>query len=103
MITALRTVARLFPPGLPRTVAQRASWVLGGYRTCPQAGPWAADPAWGPTIPPNPPEGGFAVGVIWGEGMADHRSPTRGAGIRNYIDRLLRAVWHRLFAHEGQT
>jgi site-specific DNA recombinase len=43
--TALRIVARIFPSGLPRAVAPWASRVLGGYRGCPQAGPWAADPA----------------------------------------------------------
>jgi hypothetical protein len=43
------------------------------------------------------------VGVIWGEGMADHGSPTRGAGIRSFIKRLMQATWHRLFVHEGGT
>ncbi len=43
------------------------------------------------------------MGVIWGEGMADHRSPSRGAGIRNWIERFIREVWNRLFAREGRA
>ncbi len=39
------------------------------------------------------------MGVVWGEGMADQRSPTSGAGFRAYIQRLMRAVRRRLFAH----
>jgi hypothetical protein len=68
-----------------------------------QGGPWAADPAWGPTIRSNSQKGDFAVGVIWGEGMADHRSATRSAGIRSWIERLMREVWNRLFAREGRA
>jgi hypothetical protein len=43
------------------------------------------------------------VGVIWGEGLADHRSPASGAGIRDWIGRFLRAAWHRLFVHQDKT
>jgi hypothetical protein len=43
------------------------------------------------------------VGVIWGEGMADHRSPTRSAGVRSWIERFIREIWNRLFAHEGRA
>jgi hypothetical protein len=35
--------------------------------------------------------------------MADHRSPARGTGIRNFMKRFMHATWHRLFVHEGRT
>jgi len=43
------------------------------------------------------------VGVIWGEGMADHCSSTRGVDFRNWIERFIRDIWHRLFAREGRA
>ncbi len=42
------------------------------------------------------------MGVIWGEGMADQRHRTSGAGIFAYFERLIRAVRRRLFARGDQ-
>jgi hypothetical protein len=46
------------------------------------------------------------VGVTWGEGTVQHRHTASGAGgisVRDRIERWVRAMWHRLFAHEGKA
>ena len=54
-------------------------------------------------IPQNMREGD-SVGVVWGEGDsgATQRGPAIGAGISNWIERLIRAAWRRLFMHGGE-
>ena len=42
------------------------------------------------------------MGVIWGEGMADHRRPASHAGVHAYIERLLRTVRRWLFLDDGE-
>jgi hypothetical protein len=69
----------------------------------PAGRPLGGRPARGPATIPESPGRGFTVGVIWGEGMADHRSSTTGAGIRHRIERFMRALWDRLSAYARTT
>ncbi len=61
----------------------------------------------GPAIrarnPPNNPRG--LVGVVWGEGegAANQGGPAAGVAIPDWIERLVRAVWRRLFVHGGEA
>jgi hypothetical protein len=45
------------------------------------------------------------VGVVWGEGegAANQRGPAAGVAIPDWIERLFRAVWRRLFVHGGEA
>jgi len=48
---------------------------------------------------------GASVGVVWGEGegTTDQRGRVAGADISDWIERLIRAVWRRLFyIHSGE-
>jgi hypothetical protein len=47
--------------------------------------------------PPN--HKGAFVGVVWGEDAPNQRGPASGAGISGWVERLIRAVWERLFMH----
>ncbi len=47
-------------------------------------------------------EGAF-VGVVWGEAVTSQRGPVTGAGISDWVERLIRAVWERLFLHSGDA
>jgi hypothetical protein len=51
--------------------------------------------------PPN--HKGAFVGVVWGEGVPNQRGPASGAGISGWVERLIRAVWERLFMHGGDA
>jgi hypothetical protein len=42
------------------------------------------------------------VGVIWGEGMADHRRPVSRTGFHAYLERMLRTVRRWLFMNEDE-
>ena len=60
--------------------------------------------AWGPTPAPQPPDtGGVALGVVWGEGMANHRYSTGAGRILEFIERLVRMVYQRLFVQGGEA
>jgi hypothetical protein len=106
--TALRIVARLVPPGPPHKVAPRMSRVLGGYRGHLLDWPLGGRPGAGTGHPrpqsPTITRGGL-VGVVWGEGegAANQRGPAVGVDIPNWIERLVRAVWRRLFVHGGEA
>jgi hypothetical protein len=55
----------------------------------------------------NPPttEGAFFVGVVWGEGgdgMTNQGGPRAGAGLPEWVERLIRAVWRRIFVYGGE-
>jgi len=41
------------------------------------------------------------VGVIWGEGMANHRRPASRAGVHAYFERLIRTLRRWLFLDDG--
>jgi hypothetical protein len=47
-----------------------------------------------------------SVGVVWGEGegncAANQCGPVLGAGISDWIERLIRAAWRRFFIHDGE-
>jgi hypothetical protein len=45
-----------------------------------------------------------SVGVVWGEGdgAANQCGPAIGAGISDWIERLIRAAWRRIFMHGGE-
>lgn len=43
------------------------------------------------------------MGVVWGEGVPDQRGPATGAGISGWVERLIRAVWQRLFLYQGEA
>ena len=45
------------------------------------------------------------MGVVWGEGeaAANQRGPAVGVDIPNWIERLVRALWRRLFVHGGEA
>jgi hypothetical protein len=43
------------------------------------------------------------VGVVWGEGVPNQRGPATGAGISGWVERLIRALWQRLFMHGGDA
>jgi hypothetical protein len=45
------------------------------------------------------------VGVVWGEGEGPASKGGRAAGVdmSDWIERLIRAVWRRLFMHGGQA
>jgi hypothetical protein len=45
------------------------------------------------------------VGVVWGEGegAASQRGPAAGVDIPDWIERLFRAVWRRLFVRGGEA
>jgi len=54
-----------------------------------RAGPWAADPAWGPTSVASTPQsraalGGFG-GVVWGEGASGQPGPAAGTGLSGWV------------------
>jgi hypothetical protein len=46
---------------------------------------------------------GLSVGVVWGEGegTTNQRGQAAGADISDWIERLIRAVWRRLFFIHG--
>jgi hypothetical protein len=45
------------------------------------------------------------VGVVWGDGDGPASQPGRviGAGISDWIGRLIRAMWRRFFMHGGEA
>jgi hypothetical protein len=45
-----------------------------------------------------------SVGVVWGEGdsATTQCGPVIGAGISEWIVRLIRATWRRFFMHGGE-
>ena len=45
------------------------------------------------------------MGVVWGEGegAANQRGTAAGVDIPDWIERLVRAVWRRLFMHGGEA
>ena len=45
------------------------------------------------------------MGVVWGEGegAANQSVPAAGVDIPDWIGRLVRAVWRRLFIHGGEA
>jgi hypothetical protein len=43
------------------------------------------------------------VGVIWGEGMADHRRQESHTGFHAYLERMLRTVRRWLFLNEDEA
>ena len=44
------------------------------------------------------------MGVVWGEGhgAAGQCGPVIGAGIALWVQRLIRAAWHRIVLHGGE-
>jgi hypothetical protein len=52
----------------------------------------------------NPPNTeGALVGVVWGEGASGERGPATGTGISGWVERLIHAVWRRLFMRGGEA
>ena len=45
------------------------------------------------------------MGVVWGEGegAANQGGSAAGVAIPDWIERLVRAVWRRLFVHGGEA
>ena len=43
------------------------------------------------------------MGVVWGEGVPNRHDPATGAGISGWVERLIRAVWERLFMRGGDA
>jgi hypothetical protein len=43
------------------------------------------------------------VGVVWGEGASGQRGPATGTGLSGWVERLIHAVWRRLFMHGGEA
>ena len=41
------------------------------------------------------------MGVVWGEGPASQRGRAADADISEWIERLIRAVWRRIFMYGG--
>ena len=43
------------------------------------------------------------MGVVWGEGVPNQRGPAAGAGLPSWVERVIRAVWERVFMHGGDA
>src|ERR1700722_17085420 len=72
-----------------------------------RVGPWAADPAWGPTsaprLPKAQPHKGALGGAVWGEGASGQPGPATGTGLSGWLERIIHTVWRRLFMHGGEA
>jgi hypothetical protein len=42
------------------------------------------------------------VGVVWGDGAVNQCGPVIGVGLSDWIARLIRAAWRRLFMRAGE-